>query len=214
MKDVAFVSVAFGDARYFEQIDRLKASILSFYPDANLVFFRGFFPPGSKSFSDSLYGFKPHAIKVAMDRGFKKIVWLDPAMIMVEPIEDILKFEMMAVMDDNLLYNVVSDKCYAHFGETQKDVHDKGWHLVGGSIYWFDFDREATVKIFDAWMEAEKLGLFGSQYEQASEQLQGHRMDEAVMSLAMYQNNIIPVSAEEARYCWASNPMFIKKHFK
>lgn len=214
MKDVAFCSVCFGDPRYFEQMDTLKASILSFYPEANLFFFRGHLPPGSKTFYESLYGFKPHAIQAALDAGFKKILWLDPAMIMIDIIDDILKFEMMAVMDDNVLYNVVSDRCYKHFGETKKDVHDRGWHLVGGSIYWFDFTKEATNYIFAAWLEAEKAGMFGSQQEQASEQLQGHRMDEAVMALAMYRNDIIPVSAEEARYCWASNPMFIKKHFK
>lgn len=214
MKDVAFVSVCFGDPRYFEQIDRLKASILSFYPEANLFFCRGLLPPGSKTFYESLYGFKPHAIKVALDAGFKKILWLDPAMIMVDKIDDMLKFEMMAVMDDNVLYNVVSDRCYKYFRETKQNVYEQGWHLVGGSVYWFDFNKESTNNIFTTWLEAEKAGMFGSQQEQASEQLQGHRMDEAVMALAMYFNNVEPISADEARYCWAENPMFIKKHFK
>lgn len=214
MKDVVFVSVCFGDIEYYNQMDRLKKSILDFYPDANFMFFRGHLPPGSKTFYESLYGFKPHAIKAALDVGFKKVLWLDPAMIMVDKIEDILKFEMMAVMDDNVLYNVVSDRCYKYFRETKQNVYEHGWHLVGGSIYWFDFTKESANNIFTTWLEAEKAGMFGSQQEQASEQLQGHRMDEAVMALAMYFNNVEPVSADEARYCWAKNPMFIKKHFK
>lgn len=214
MKDVCFVSVCFGDPRYFFQMDRLKASILCFYPNANCLFFRGSYPPGSRTFYESLYGFKPHAISMAKEQGYKKIIWLDPAMIMIDVIDDLLRFEMMAVKDDNVLYNVISDSCYKYFKETKQNVYDKDWHLVGGSIYTFDFEKESANLIFNSWLEAEKAGMFGSQEEQASDRLQGHRMDEAVMALCMYFNGIEPVSADEARYCWAENPIFIKKHFK
>lgn len=214
MKDVCFVSHCFGDIRYFEQLDRLNESILKFYPDANIMFFRGTFPPGSRTFYESLYGFKPWAILSAKEAGYKKIVFLDPAMIMVDYIDDLTKFEMMAVKDDNVLYNVVSDRCYKYFGDTKAEVMSKEWHLVGGSIYYFDFEKESANLIFNSWLEAEKAGIFGSQEEQASERLQGHRMDEAVMSLCMYYNNVEPTSPEDARYCWVENPMFIKKHFK
>lgn len=213
MDDVVFCSVCFGDPRYFEQMEKLKESILSFYPDANLMFFRGFYPPGSRDFYHSLYGFKPHAVLAAKEK-FNKVVWLDPAMVMVDKIDDLMKFTMMAVKDDNVLFNVVSDACYLHFGITKKEVFEKDWHLVGGSIYYFDFEKESANKIFNRWYRAEIAGMFGSQEEQASERLQGHRMDEAVMALAMYEEGIEPVSADEARYCWAKNPMFIKKHFK
>ncbi len=214
MKDVCFVSVCFGDPRYFEQMDRLKESILSFYPEANILFFRGHYPAGASTFFDSLYGFKVDAIKAAKEKGFNKIVWLDPAMIMVDKIDDLLKFEMMAVQDDNVLYNVVADKCYKHFKITKDFVEYSKWHLVGGSIYYFDFNTVAARNIFEEWFIAEKLGMFGSQTEQASEQLQGHRMDEAVIAICMYLHGVKPTSADDARYCWAANPMFIKKHFK
>lgn len=214
MKDVCFVSVCFGDPRYFEQMDRLKESILSFYPDANLNFYRGCYPVGASDFFHSLYGFKVDAIKASMDAGFSKVIWLDPAMIMVDKIDALFKFEVMAVKDDNVLYNVVSNRCYKHFDLTKEFVEKEKWHLVGGSIYYFDFDTEKARNIFDDWFVAEKVGIFGSQTEQASEQLQGHRMDEAVMAMCMYSHGVEPTSAEDARYCWVENPMFIKKHFK
>jgi hypothetical protein len=216
MTDVAYVSVCFGAPEYFHQMDRLKKSILGFYPEAEkqLFFFRGHLPPGARLFSDSLYGFKPHAIQAAINAGYKKVLWLDPAMIMVDKIDDLLKFEMMAVKDDNVLYNVVSNRCYEYFDETQQNVYEEQWHLVGGSLYWFDFTKEATQKIFSEWLSAEEAGIFGSQQEQASEQLQGHRMDEAVMAIAMYQNGIEPVGPDVARYCYGDNSMFIKRHFK
>jgi hypothetical protein len=213
MKDICFVSVCFGDPRYYFQLDRLKASILCFYPEARFLFFRGEYPPMSRTFFESLYGFKPHAIAVAK-QSYSKVIWLDPAMILIDTIDDLMKFEMMAVKDDNVLWDKVSNACYNYFGIAKQDVFENKWHLVGGSIYYFDFEKESANKIFNRWLTAEKMRMFGSQTEQASEQLQGHRMDEAVMALAMYEAGIEPTSPEDARYCWVDNPMFIKKHFK
>ena len=39
-------------------------------------------------FQRSLYGFKPHAIQYALDKGFKLILWLDPS---VKPYQDVNK---------------------------------------------------------------------------------------------------------------------------
>lgn len=214
MKDVCFVSVAFG-FEYLKQMDRLQKSILSFYPEANLLFFDNGLPSGSKPFLDSLYGFKPHAMAEARSQGFKKVIWLDPAMILVDNVDDLINYPtVVAVKDDTKLYNVVSDKCYGYFGIDAHYVHFRNWHLVGGSLYFFNFERPKDNMILDLWLQAEKNGVFGSQHEAASEQLQGHRYDEAVMALAMYTNDVQPVSPDKVRYCIAENPMFIKKHFK
>lgn len=214
MNDVCFCSVAFG-FEYLKQMDRLQKSILSIYPEANLLFFDNGLPDGSKPFLDSLYGFKPHAIQVAKDQGFKKVIWLDPAMILVDKVDELInKPIIVAVKDDTLLHNVVSNKCYKYFGLTRDFVKLKGWYLVGGSLYFFNFDHPYTNMVFDLWLQAEKDGMFGSQHEAASEQLQGHRYDEAVMALAMYTNGIKPMGADEARYCLSENSIFRKLHFK
>lgn len=213
MDDVIFVSVCFGDPRYMEQQKRLMQSILDIYPKANTLFYHNMLPPGSKNFYDSLYGFKVHAIWQAKLKA-KRVIFLDPAMILVDKVDDLFKFEMMAVKDDNKLYNLVSNKCYDHFHLTQEEVKEKGWHLVGGSIYYFDFNTQVANEIFAAWYDAERKGIFGSQHEQASEQLQGHRMDEAVMAIVMYMNGVEPVGPDVARYCNGESPMFRKVHFK
>jgi hypothetical protein len=214
MKDVVFVSVAFG-FEYLKQMDRLQKSILKIYPEANLLFFDNGLPDGSKPFLDSLYGFKPHAIQEARNQGFKKVIWLDPAMILVDKVDDLINQpSLIAVKDDTLLYNVVSNKCYYYFGLDAYYVSFRNWHLVGGSLYFFNFDRTKDNIIFDMCMNAEKAGIFGSQREASSEQLQGHRYDEAVMALAMYINGIEPSAPDKVRYCIENNPMFIKKHFK
>lgn len=214
MDDVCFVSVAFG-FEYLKQMDKLQKSILSIYPESNLLFFDNGLPNGSKSFLDSLYGFKPHAIQEARNQGFKKVIWLDPAMILVDKVDELInKPTLIAVKDDSLLYNVVSNKCYSYFGLDPHYVNSMQWHLVGGSLYFFNFDRPIDNIIFDMWLNAEKNGIFGSQQQAASEQLQGHRYDEAVMAIAMYMNGVQPVGADEVRYCIEDNPMWLKKHFK
>jgi hypothetical protein len=214
MKDVVFVSVAFGH-EYLKQMDRLQKSILRIYPEANLLFFDNGLPTGSQSFYDSLYGFKPHAIQEARNQGYKKVIWLDPAMILVDKIDELIAREtIVAVKDESLLHNVVSDRCYKYFGFTRDFVKAKNWHLVGGSLYFFNFEHPYTNIVFDQWLKAEKDGIFGSQWDAASDKLQGHRYDEAVMALCMYTNNIKPVTHADVRYCNGESPMWLKKHFK
>lgn len=218
MNDIAFCSVALTHAiwgpAYLRQLDRLKKSILKIYPNANLFFRWDTLPPGAKPFLDSLYGQKPHSIQEAVDAGFKKVIWLDPAMILVDKIDDLLKYEVIAVKDENLIYNVISDKCCKYFGVTNQKLKNMGWRLVGGSLYYFDFNIPRAVRVFNMWIEAEKAGIFGSQQEQSSEQLQGHRSDETVMAIVMYKHDIEPQDGIDVRYCSQENPMMIKKHFK
>lgn len=215
MNDVVFCSVAFGDLRYLHQMDRLKRSILKFYPKANLLFYHNCLPPGSKPFLDSLYGFKVHAVKEALNRGFKRIIWLDPAMKLKDKVDDLIsKPNIIAIQDDSVLHNVVSDKCYNYFGLTREYVKNQDWHLVGGSLYFFNFNNPLTSIIFDIWYNAERDGIFGSQNEASFAGLQGHRYDEAVMAIAMYMNGVKPVGHDIVRYCSGNDPMWIKKHFK
>lgn len=213
MKDVVFVSVAFG-FEYLKQMDRLQKSILRIYPEANLLFFDNGLPEGSRSFYDSLYGFKPHAINQARKKGYNKVIWLDPAMILVDKIDRFFTYHMIAAIDDSQLSQTISDKFLKHVGMTREAVNRKGWHLVGGSFYYFDFEKPVSNMIFDQWMQYEVLGYFGSQYEAASEQINSHRNDESCMAVAIYNNGLSPYGHTEIGYCVEENPIFIKKHFK
>lgn len=213
MKDVIFISVAFGE-RYIEQQDRLKESILSIYPDANLLFYRDCLPEKSKPFLDSLYGFKVHAIKEALQKGFNKIIWLDPAMILCREIELYKWPPIVAVKDENKLSQYISNACLGFFRTTRERLNDSKIHLVGGSLYYFNFNEIGAQVVFDEWFDLEKNGYFGSQYQEASGQLQGHRADESCMAMAIYSHGYIPCSPDLIGYCTGENPVFIKKHFK
>ena len=131
MKDLVFVSVAFGPL-YIAQQDRLKESILAIYPDAHLHFHRDKLPMNSRPFLDSLYGFKVHAIQQAINAGFKKILWLDPAMILVREIGNIFENgEVIAVRDETALHKVISKSYLNSTGIDRHDLKDWDWHLVG-----------------------------------------------------------------------------------
>lgn len=212
MKDLVFVSVAFGQ-RYLDQQTRLKQSILDIYPEANIMFWYDELPPGSKSMNDSLYGFKVHAIYEAQKK-FSKVLWLDPAMILVKEVDILDGFNFAVVKDDNLVHKFTSNKSLEYFGLSRDHITEKRIHLVGGSLYYFDFNSEDVKLLFSTWYNAEANGIFGSQQQEASQQLQGHRSDETCMALSMYKTGFHPLGAYEIGYCIESNPTFIKKHFK
>lgn len=212
MNDIVFTSVCFGDSRYLEQQENLKASILAIYPDANLQFYYDRMPDASRSFEDSHYGFKVHAIQEAK-KNFKKVVWLDPAMVLIDSnLNDMLKYPLAVVRDDGKLSPFISDQALNFYGLTREDIAD--WHLVGGSLYYFDFNSPVTEAIFNQWADSEKNNLFGGIGQEHTGNEREHRNDEALMSVAMYMNNVKPVLTHEVRYCIENNPMWIKRHFK
>jgi hypothetical protein len=215
MKDVCFTSVCFGDRRYCDQQLRLKKSILNIYPEANLNFYYDRVPASAKSFITSLYGFKVHAINETRTLGFKKVIWLDPAMILEREVDwQFLEYPMIAVKDDNKLANLISEQCLDYYSLTREQLLREDWRLVGGSLYYFDFTKQIAEDIFLTWYNAEKEGLFGSQAQAASEQIQGHRNDESCMAVAMYLNGVMPQGGGDVGYCVEKNPIFKKIHFK
>lgn len=218
MHDLAICSVAVSHAiygpAYLRQLDRLQKSVLKIYPEAHTFFRWDTLPPGAKPFLDSLYGLKPHSVQEARDAGFKKVLWLDPAMILVDKVDDLLPYDVIAVKDEHPVYNVVSDKCLEYFGILRGELQHWGWRLVGGSMYYFDFNKPKVDSVFQMWRDAEIAGMFGSQEEQSAGLLNGHRSDEAVMSLAMYLHGLEPQNGTDVRYCPEVNPMFRKIHFK
>lgn len=217
MNDVAFACVAFGDKRYIEQQERLKHSILQIYPDAPLFFWTNEMPPGARPMGESLYGFKPHAVRAALNAGNRQIMFFDPAIILMKPIdfyqEQVKQYGVCCAQDDNKLSPFCDDRSLKHYGLSRDEIRD--WHLVGGSFYYFDFDLPLCESIFVRWFLAEGNGLFGSQKEQASGQLQGHRNDESMMAIALYTSGSKPMSGDVRYNCENKEVCILeKKHFK
>lgn len=212
MNDIAFVSVAFGDKRYIKQQMRLIESIDKFHPDSVGFHWTDALPPGSKKFLNSLYGFKVHAVLHALNQGYQKIIWIDPACYLLDRIDFYFEwckqYGVLAIQDDNKL--PASDSALSFFKYKRNEIQD--FHLVGGSMYVFNFPYSESV--FKLWHRAELLGIFGSQFEEASDKLQGHRADESCMALSLYKNGSRPLPYTGSRYNWDANAAIKKEHFK
>ncbi len=215
LNDIAFVSIAFKNQRrgngYIEQQDRLNKSLLKFYPQENIFMFGEGQVKTARPHHLSMYGFKPHAINEVREKGFKKICWMDTAMILLSPIS--YTIPMVAVKDDCNLTNFCSNNALKYFGIEREQL--AGIPFVGGSFYYFDFNNDITCKIFNEWFEAEKQGLFGSQEEEAfNPGLQGHRHDETIIALLMNKYGVKPLTYDEAGYNSKQYPIMIKNHFE
>jgi hypothetical protein len=213
MTDICFLSVAFGP-RYIEQQTRLHQSLQAIHPDAKHFAWTDTYPPGARTHKDSLYGFKPHAVQYALDQGYKKIIWLDTAIILQQPIDYYWsltgKFGVLAAKDDNALSKCIGQKALDYFGWPNIE----GMHLVGGSLYVFDFNTPQCHRIFNRWLFAEEDGMFGSQQEQASGQINKHRHDESCMAISLYKSGSQPVSCDVLMYNQDENSIVRKYHFK
>lgn len=192
--------------KYLDQQKRLLDSINEVYKGYAPTFFHSkTLPKGARPFLDSLYGFKPHAIQEALDAGYKRVVWVDSAMILRKPIST--EEPMIALIDSSQLPS--SNKALEYFGLKRDQIH--GINLVGGSFYYFDFNRPITQMIFGYWKQAEVDGIFGSQHQESFEGLQGHRHDETCMRLSMLVHKYEPINGSEIGY---NGEVITKDHFK
>jgi hypothetical protein len=222
MKDLAFTTVAvtsknYGDG-YLRQQDTLIDSIRRIYwkpEQAEIFVWRDEYPPGSRDWLTSSYGFKPWAVQYALNQGYKKIVYMDTAMILKKklPISqyDHLSetYGVLAAKDDSSLTNVTWDMACEYFGVSRDWLVGK--NLVGGSFYYFNFDNEKCRTIFEAWKKAEIAGMFGSQDGESAGIQNGHRCDESCMAILLYLHGIGPCSYEQVGY---QGETMIKRHFR
>jgi hypothetical protein len=211
MTDFCFLSVAFGP-RYIEQQKRLDASLERIHPDAEHVMWTNNYPPGSRTHKESLYGFKPHAVAALLDAGYKKIIWLDTAIVLQHPVDYwfTLGVPVIAAKDDNALGKTICDKALNYYS----NPNIENMNLVGGSVYVFDFNQTITHRIFNRWLGAEMDGIFGSQEEQSAGLINRHRHDEAALAYLMQSNGVQPMAHDVMRYNQDENSIVRKYHFK
>lgn len=216
MNNIAVCAVAFGDERYTWRMSRFKETLQDTNPDVRLFSWINAMPDGARPFNESMYGFKPWTVKIARDSGYKKIFWIDSTTVIQDKLDYYNQCTaeyggVLAVQDDNKLTGFCSNRALSYTGYTREDL--KSMHLVGGSLYYFDFNYPTCEKVFNDWFKSEQDGMFGSMREQCGEQLQGHRSDETMMSLFLYKNGSKPFTGA-TRYNWENGGVVQKRHFK
>lgn len=203
----------YGEA-YLEQQDRLVESIRKVYSpeEAHVLAWRDTYPKGARDWLTSSYGFKVWAIQHALNQGYKKVVYMDTAMILLDKLDIdhlVPEYGFIAVKDDSNLMNVTSDLACAYFGVTREWLNGK--NLVGGSFYYLNVENPKAMAIFKQWIQAEKHDIFGSQELESAGKQQGHRHDESSLAICLYLNDSKPVSYESVGY---QGKTMKKSHFR
>lgn len=151
----------------------------------DLICWRDLLPPGSRSHSESPYGFKVHAMKYANDKGYTSVLWLDSPAFQVKknvsPIfEKIEKESYYAMSHIDPLINQVGDT-YLKFYRMKREKLE-GYNLPSGSCFGFDLTNPVGMgvgaKIFETLRHDEFRGLFKSE----TDEQWNHRHDEACLA--------------------------------
>lgn len=149
-------------------------------------------------FQKSLYGFKPHAIQRAINKGYTKVIWFDPSVLPITNVQVLIdsldKHPLIVVKGDNPLSKMTNKKAKDWFGVTDKDI--EGINHIGGTIYCFNFNNLKVLECFNLWKKAEEEGIFGNQ----DEFMAGHWADESCMALAMFKTGIEQYSEPSFKY--------------
>lgn len=179
------------------EIDKEKIDVISFIDE--LPYKEGVVKEDIVSrFQKSLYGFKPHAVQEAIDRGYKLVIWFDPSVLPTTSINDLFdeleQTDMLVVKGDRSLSYMSSDKAYEWFGLSKAETVNI--NHIGGTFYGFNFNNPKTVEVFNLWKRAEEEGIFGNQ----DEFMAGHWCDESCMALAMYKVGVEQKSSKTFKY--------------
>lgn len=146
------------------------------------------------------YAFKVFAIQEAIDKGFKKIAWIDSSIVAVNslsPIEKWLATEpvYMHSQPSTMIGNWASDASIQYLGlNREAALHI---HSLDASILFFDFTKATAKLAFKRWQKAaiDGIAFRGSHRNdemQVSEdkRVYGHRHDQTVLSIILWQEGI------------------------
>jgi len=194
-KDTAGIIVSLGiGGIYPDLMKRLRQSCFDFKVDHWLW---DTYPPGARMHAESPYGFKVHAIRQALQKGHKTILWADSACYLIrhpKPLFDLIKEKGIVIFGDGpdfsfpRLEEWVNDASLAEFGLERKDV--EGYQLVCGALFGFDFNHPRAVEFYDELCKHEQDNWFVENQQKPNPPFASHRHDEAIMSLMTIKFNV------------------------
>jgi hypothetical protein len=149
------------------------------------------------SHTDVPYGFKPALVKIARDRGYKKVLWCDSTIFFVRKAEDI--FETIAWKGLMLFDNPgcpeavwTSDDCLAKMGCSPEEANK--FNQAMACVMGFDFENPVAAKLFDEW---EAFGNDGVSFQGRSgssrPEFKAHRHDQSVISYLAHRDGITKI---------------------
>lgn len=151
------VTVATG--RYLIGVDRMKNSG---FVDVPVLEWRDEMPPGAPSHRQKPYAFKAHALRIAMERGFDSVLWLDACMLPIrsmDPLWEQIERDGHFIPNNGWLNGQwTAMDAYADLGVTWEE----NWtikHCVAG-IMGFDLRRESGRAFVAEYLRLSGTGAF------------------------------------------------------
>lgn len=189
----AILNVAVGE-RYLRGQDRLIASLDKVGETSDRLFWRDEWPPGSMSHSVQPYGFKTHAIRHALRRGYDQVLWLDAVCLALKPFDAIwrhLEHQPALVLADG--WNIgewTSDRALEIFG-LDRDFA-MGLQLCLAGVHAIDLASPKGRLLLELMEDLRDQGSFvGPWRNEVNEasldpRCRGHRHDQSALSWATY----------------------------
>ncbi len=216
-----FINVAIG-LPYVNYQNRFVNSCKEVMPNIDVLTWTDRLPEGSKSYSESMYGFKMYAFREAFKQGYDSVIWLDSPTVLKKDISfmfDILEaseYGEVVVSTDAKLYQYVNDDTLNYFNVPRQEAKNKGWMLNYGFIFGFLKDSPTYKKMFaceigglftsseqDHWDHLNNSGkLFNGEYVE-------HRHEESIISMIVQTEGrgMVPISAVDKHLEWEKTPL-------
>ncbi len=202
------INVAIGEP-YTSYQERLIKSIIDQMPGTRTMFWRDSLPEGSRSYKESMYGFKMYAFQEAF-KHYDSVIWLDSPTVLhtsIAPVFDLLESQgELVVGTKSKLYQYVNDTTLNYYGLDRQKLKDENWALNYGFVFGFTKDRPTYQKMF----AGERAGLFSTAAEDYHDHIHNtgqafngeyveHRHEESILSciVQMEGRKMIPLEELE-----------------
>lgn len=177
----------YDDYRFHDACGMLEKTLRHWRPCHNLTVYRTL-PAGCPTHSQSPYAFKPHLLDYERRQGTKLILWTDTSIRFMCPpgwIVDAIRTHGILLIEDSdqLMRCWISDRALSYFGLNRSDLGARNSLLAG--VLGMDFRRDVANSFLDAWLAAEKAGMFVGDWDNTNRcvsedaSVKGHRHDQS-----------------------------------
>ena len=187
LSDCCIISCGVG-GWYPRGVDRLSQSLIEHKWKGASIFFRSL-PVGCPPHEQDPYAFKIHAINQAIQKGYKKILWLDASVWAIQDPEPFFRYiRKHGYYFFKTGYNCAqscNDKILEYVGKT-RDEAEQMTEAATGCIG-LDLDKKISKAFFRNWIQFMKDGAFhGSRLhdnQSKDPRFLFHRQDQSAASL-------------------------------
>lgn len=170
--------------------------------------------PDTPLHRDCPYGFKPYALKWAVDQGYELVLWVDAsvwAIRNVQPMFDHIEKRGWLLFYNCIAGNWTSDACLAQFGVTRDQAMQVNM-LMGICMGW-DMRQPKCQNFLERWLAKSRDGVSfpgswtNTRHEvSADPRVYGHRHDQSVASILAHQLDMNLVVPHQTYFMYYENP--------